>query len=84
MQDLNLENKARCRGLSPALTLTLSDLEADAADRALPPRARGAVLRFLREAYIETDGAMPSAFLFHPELCNVVSYEYTHICTRKI
>ncbi|KAJ1490986.1 hypothetical protein T484DRAFT_3262606 [Baffinella frigidus] len=72
MQELNLENKARCRGLSPSLTLTLKDLEADVADRSLPPRARAAVLKFLQEAYIETDGGAPSTFLLHPELCSVM------------
>ena len=70
MADLNHDNKKRCRGGNPRLTLKLAELQADLYDRSVPVSIKIALVAFLRQAYIQVD--MPNmALLLLPQLSQI-------------
>jgi CRP-like cAMP-binding protein len=70
MAEYNHDNKKRCRGGNPNLTLTLADVEADLYDRELPVSVKRALLDFLVQAYILVDMSNIN-LLMQPEITNV-------------
>jgi len=71
MAEYNHDNKKRCRGGNPNLTMTLADIETDLYDRELPVSVKVALLDFLVQAYILVD--MPNInLLMQPEIANIL------------
>jgi len=70
MTEYNHDNKRRCRGGNPNLTLTLANLEADLYDRTVPVSVKVSLVAFLRQAYILVD-MTNMALLMQPEMVSI-------------
>ena len=70
MAEYNHDNKKRCRGGNPNLTLTLADLEADLYDRDVPVSVKVSLVAFLQQAYILVD-MTNMILLMQPEIANI-------------
>ena len=77
MAEGNHENKARCRGGSPNMTMTLKDITVALAERELPGehskgRIKIALLRFMDEAYIRAEGGDNKKYMLLPEVYDIL------------